>query len=198
MEYRQIENFDAYEIYADGRIIRKEWKTPHGTHLKRAELSKTIAKNGYNTIKLMNNQGEHKQFYVHRLVWTAWVGEIAPGYEIDHKNRIRSGKDENGVDANDLTNLRLTTHRENCNNPRSLEHYRKANALNTGKFDRAKMIAAQGKQRYEELKQLYWELCLEHGKKVGIYMLMTVGHCGYQRARKVVEEMESSKKTMNL
>ena len=192
MEYRQLENFNAYEIYADGRIIRRKWKTPNGTHLKRQEVSQTIASNGYQTVKLMNNQGEHKQFYVHRLIWTAWVGEIANGDEIDHKNGLRNGKDENGIDANDLSNLRLTTHKENCNNPKSLENYRRANALSACKFHRDKMIAAQGKERYEQLKRLYLMLFKERGK-VGIYMLMKVGHCGYPRACKVVKEMKSRK-----
>ena len=56
---------------------------------------------------------------VHRLVWMAFVGEIPDGMEIDHINCVRSD--------NRLENLRLVTHKENCNNPISIENYRRHN-----------------------------------------------------------------------
>ena len=189
MNYRQLTNFSAYEIYADGRIIRKKWKTPHGNHLKRKELTQTIIKNGYSIVRLMNDQGEHKTFLVHRLIWTAFEGEIAPGIEIDHINGLRSGKDANGVDANDLSNLRAVSHSTNCRNARSMENYKRANALSAGKFDRIKMIESRGEKRYEQLKQLYMELYNKHAR-VGIWLIMNEGHTGYPRACKLVAEME--------
>lgn len=56
---------------------------------------------------------------VHRLIWEAFKGEIPEGYEIDHINTIRND--------NRLENLRLLTHKENCNNPLSIEHYKQHN-----------------------------------------------------------------------
>lgn len=49
---------------------------------------------------------------VHRLVWETFKGEIPDGYEIDHLD----GNKEN----NDLDNLSCVTHKENMNNPNTL------------------------------------------------------------------------------
>jgi hypothetical protein len=50
---------------------------------------------------------------VHKLVYETFVGEIPQGYEIDHINTIR--------DDNRIENLRLVSHKENCNNPLTLQ-----------------------------------------------------------------------------
>lgn len=55
----------------------------------------------------------------HRLVWEAFNGEIPSGMEIDH---INTNKQDNS-----LSNLRLVTHKDNCNNPLSIERYTKHN-----------------------------------------------------------------------
>lgn len=51
---------------------------------------------------------------VHRMVYETFVNEIPQGYEIDHINTIR--------DDNRLENLRLCTHKENCNNHLTRKH----------------------------------------------------------------------------
>lgn len=56
---------------------------------------------------------------LHRIVWEAFNGEIPEGYEIDHINAKR--------DDNRLDNLRCVTHKDNCNNPISIENYKKHN-----------------------------------------------------------------------
>ena len=56
---------------------------------------------------------------VHRIIWEAFNGKIPEGYEIDHINTVRND--------NRLDNLRLATHKENCNNPLSIEHYKQHN-----------------------------------------------------------------------
>ena len=56
---------------------------------------------------------------VHRLVWETWNGKIPNGLEIDHINCVR--------DDNRLENLRVCTHKENCNNPISIENYSRHN-----------------------------------------------------------------------
>ena len=74
-------------------------------------LKKCKDKNGYVIVA-------HTRL-VHRIVWETFNGEIPEGMEIDHINTIR--------DDNRLENLRLVTHKENCNNPISIENYKKRN-----------------------------------------------------------------------
>ena len=70
--------------------------------------------NGYITVTLNG-----KQLLAHRIVWEAFNGEIPEGMEIDHINAIRND--------NRLENLRLTTPKENRNNPHTIEHYKQSN-----------------------------------------------------------------------
>ena len=56
---------------------------------------------------------------VHRLIWEAFNGKIPEGLQIDHINTIRND--------NRLSNLRLVTPKENCNNPLTIEHYKQSN-----------------------------------------------------------------------
>lgn len=61
----------------------------------------------------------NKKFLAHRLVWEAFKGEIPEGMEIDHKNGERYD--------NRLCNLSLCSHKDNCNNPISIENYKRHN-----------------------------------------------------------------------
>ena len=70
--------------------------------------------NGYITVTLNG-----KQLLAHRIVWKAFNGEIPEGMEVDHINTIR--------DDNRLENLRLTTPKENRNNPHTIKHYKQSN-----------------------------------------------------------------------
>lgn len=60
-----------------------------------------------------------KTFLAHRLVWEVFKGEIPEGMEIDHINGLRYD--------NKLCNLRLCSHKDNCNNPISIENYKRHN-----------------------------------------------------------------------
>lgn len=72
-----------------------------------------------------NRNGYHKVYvngkYIltHRLIWEAFFGEIPNNMEIDHINTVR--------DDNRLSNLRITTHKMNCNNPASRTNYSRGN-----------------------------------------------------------------------
>ena len=187
MIFKVINGFPDYEIYADGRIIRAERVSKNGKYMKRKVIAHTVAKNGYRTVRLADREGNHRQFYVHRLIYTVFVGEIE-GYEIDHIDGNRSN--------NNLNNLRAVTHTENCKNPISIEKYKKANALSNGKFDRNRMMMARGIERYNKLKDIYRRLYREKGR-VGIFQMMKEGHCGYPRAQRLVREMEKERK-MNI
>ena len=71
--------------------------------------------NGYVYIQL-NCMGD----YLHKIVWSAFMGEIPEGMEVDHINTIR--------DDNRLENLRLVSSKQNKNNPLTIEHYKESNS----------------------------------------------------------------------
>ena len=181
MNFVILNDYPYYEIYEDSTIISIERKSKDGKNMKRKRLCPCKQKSGYSTVKLLHKDGYFKKFYLHRLVYMAFYGDIT-GREVDHIDGDRSNSA--------LSNLRLCNHATNCRNPRSLERYKKANALSTGKFNREKMIAAQGKAGYKKLVRTYKRLVKKHGY-CGIWMLMQHGHCGYPRAKKIIIEMQN-------
>ena len=62
---------------------------------------------GYCQVFLCKNNEKKKHFYVHRLVWTTFYGEIPDDMEVNHK-------DENKQN-NSLDNLNLLSHKDNNN-----------------------------------------------------------------------------------
>lgn len=106
LEYRTIEyNCKRYYVASNGRIFSET-----------KEVKTTIIPNGYKIV----NVGKMK--LAHRVVWEAFNGEIPQGMEIDHINTDRGD--------NRLENLRMVSHKENCNNPRTIEKYKKSNKMN--------------------------------------------------------------------
>lgn len=103
---KKIKGFNDYYISKNGVVE------------KRNRLKESISYKGYVTVTLNG-----KQYYLHRLLWETFVGEIPDGYEIDHI--------DTNPRNNSLENLRLVTHKENCNNKKSLENYSKSNGGKT-------------------------------------------------------------------
>lgn len=181
MNYVILEEYPYYQIYEDGRIIRIEKLSKNGKALQRRLITPTRAKNGYRTVRLYNKDGVMKQFYLHRLIWEAFNGEIPKSLEVCHEDCNREN--------NNLSNLQLLTHTQNCRNPQSIKHYRTANQLSKGKFDRDKMIAAQSQQNKERLRREYKSMLEENGS-VGVFAFMKHAHCNYYTALRIIEEME--------
>lgn len=179
MDYRVLKQLPNYEIYEDGTVWRKEHTTINGTHLKRMQIFPYIAKNKYLVVVLHDSKSNRVQKYLHRLVFEAFFGSIPRNYEVDHIDG-----DKNNCH---VQNLRISTHRANCNNPSSIARYKAANSLCKGKFDRDKMIAAQGKEAYDMAYKTYLEQIRLYGS-CGVWKLMKVAHVGYQRACKIVRE----------
>ena len=188
MAFKTIREFPRYEINENGEIWRKERIGYNGKLLERKQLKPTICKNGYPTVRLFDGHGVGKQQYVHRIVWEAFHDKIPKGLEICHEDCDRTNCK--------LSNLRLGTHAENCRNVKSLEHYRKANSLDKGKFDRHKLEAAKSKEHEESLKSQYIIIWLNKGSAVGVYEFMQKAHVGYPRAVRITKEMQGKLKNM--
>lgn len=68
----------------------------------------------YEQVKLTDDNGKVKSYYVHRLVYSAFYGEIEKGKEIDH---IDTNPHNNRLD-----NLRQVSRKNNMNNPLTKKH----------------------------------------------------------------------------
>jgi hypothetical protein len=110
----------------------------------------------------------------------AFFGEIPKGLEVDYINNFRA-------DCS-CSNLRLASHMNNCKNPNSIVKYKAANALNKGKYDRNRLLAARGNEREAELRELFMVMYRESGR-VKVMEFMQRGHCGYYRAVRIIKEM---------
>lgn len=94
MHFRAIASVPAYEVGEDGRV----WSSLSGRYLKPRIV------NGYAAVTLCDGN-KRRQFTVHMLVLSAFVGERPVGFVCNHKNGIRT---DNRVD-----NLEWVTQSDN-------------------------------------------------------------------------------------
>ena len=111
----------------------------------------------------------------------AFFGEIPKGMECDHIDSVKTNCS--------VSNLRLASHINNCKNPNSIAKYKAANALEKGKYNRERLMAARGQKREAELRELFKVMYGERGV-VKIMEFMQRGHCGYYRAARIMAEMK--------
>lgn len=108
--------FGNVTVQSDGSVLWEESYNRETGYLSKERL--TYGRRLPNGYVVVNVGG--KQWYMHRLVWTVFMGEIPQGYEIDHIN--------GSVADNDLNNLRCVTPKQNRSNPRTVEKYKQSNA----------------------------------------------------------------------
>ena len=189
MECKRLKEFPHYKIYENGEVWRMAHRSTCGINLKTMKLRAYKTKNNYLMVSLHDREGKRKRFYLHRLVYMAFFGEIPKGMECGHINNDRANCS--------VSNLRLASHLNNCKNPNSIAKYKAANALEKGKYNRERLIAARGEKREEELKELFKVMYQESGK-VKIMEFMERGHCGYYRAVRIIREMGENIKNMGV
>lgn len=182
--YKNLEGYKHYNIYSDGTIIRKKHTNTNGTHLAKTKLKPTKEKNGYISVVLVNDSGEHVKWYLHRLLYTVFVGEIKNGYEIDHIDGNRAN--------NNLINLRMMTHRDNTNTATAKERYKRANAREQGKYDKLRLMLARTKNYEKSVIKTYKRLLKRDGV-VKVTTFMREAHIGYQRAIRIMKELSVNK-----
>ena len=105
-EWKDIPNYEGYQVSNLGRIKSLERIDALGRRVKEKILKPLITRNGYYIIGLYKNSIQ-KFYYVHRFVWEVFNGQIPKGYEVNHINEVKTD--------NRLENLNLMTHKENMN-----------------------------------------------------------------------------------
>ena len=119
----KFRDYSKYEVYPDGRI----W-----SYRKKKFLKPKIDKYGYQTVGLVNDNGNKKWYLVHRVVWESVTGEPIPkGMQINHLNEIKT--------SNMITNLELVSPKENVNYGTRNSRAAKSNTNNP---KRSKMVGA--------------------------------------------------------
>ena len=94
---------EKYDLYLDDDFVIYYWDKKKDKLMQR-RICKD--KDGY---LIVNTKFGCKK--VHRIIYETFVGPIPPGYEIDHTDTHKYN--------NRLDNLKLVTHKENMNNPRT-------------------------------------------------------------------------------
>ena len=128
--WKTINGYDgAYQASTLGRI-RSIDRTITNCRSRKQSFKETILKpdyapNGYERICLSKN-GKYKHNRVAKLIYETFMGPVPEGMEIDHIN----GDNRD----NRLENLRVCTHKENCNNPITLARNRAANERRSQKL----------------------------------------------------------------
>jgi hypothetical protein len=96
---------DTYTITPDGVITSKPRPRGNGSVLKSRVMKPFNNGRGYFQISLTDSNGVRKKYYIHRLVWLTYRGDIPEGFEIDHINCIKTD--------NSIHNLQLLTRKDN-------------------------------------------------------------------------------------
>lgn len=94
--------YGTYYVNKEGEVFSKT----------KRQLAGSINSTGYQQLFTYEDGKFQKSYLVHRLVFEAFVGPIADGYEIDHIDR--------NCRNNSISNLRMVTHQQNCYNNASI------------------------------------------------------------------------------
>lgn len=102
-EWKNIRDYEGlYQVSNLGRV-----KSLGNNKTKKEKILKSLVdKDGYQRVILCKN-GYIKNYFVHRLEYEAFYGEIPDGMQVNHINEIKSD--------NRLENLNLMTPKENMN-----------------------------------------------------------------------------------
>lgn len=138
--WADIPGWPEYKVSNLGNIMRT--KRAYGATAGKV-ISQRKTKNGYVVVSLCRNSVK-KDMTVHRLVASAWIGEIPPGMDVCHND----GDKENNASQN----LRIDT--------------RKGNMLDTLKHGTTNRGERCGSNKYSREKILAFRSDVDSGMKV--------------------------------
>ena len=100
----------------------------------------SLISNGYLQCTLFR-----KRFYIHRLVYEAWIGNIPNGYDIDHINGIKTD--------NRVSNLRAVSRSENLKHNYELG-FKGSNYIHTFSDKERNLIMIDHKEKGLSIKKI--------------------------------------------
>ena len=120
----KFRNYDNYEVYEDGRI----W-----SYYRNKFLKPQTRKDGYQQVVLTDNEGNGKNYLLHRVVYEAVTGEPIPKkLEINHRSEVKT--------ENFFENLELVTHKENNNFGTRTKRQAKSLSKQVGAFKNGELV----------------------------------------------------------
>ena len=139
---KQIKRFSNYYCDEEGNI----YSTMRG---KMHKMKQQDNKNEYKQVTLINDKGERKTRFVHRLIaLTFFTAFDENKHEIDHINGVRND--------NRLDNLRISNKIDNHNMPRAIENTR--NGLKYSKeFNRCKILSNEEKAKKVKVGDMIYD-----------------------------------------
>lgn len=149
--WQPVKGFEKYYVSNTGKV-----KGPSGLILKPG------LRQGYKVVYLCIGHNKKKTTDVHRLVANAFIPNLENKPEIDHINRDRWD--------NRVENLRWVDHKENANNPLTLEYRRKTakRGINSVRFGKVGKLNGKSKTVYQFTKEGVFIREFESVRQAGI------------------------------
>lgn len=156
--WKDIPEFEGYQVSNLGRVKSLERIDARGHRVKEKILKPWITRKGYYLVTLCKNSIV-KAYRVHRLVWSAFNGQIPEGLQVNHINEIKTD--------NRLENLNLMTCKENINYGTGIER-RAKKQINGKKSKPVLQFTLEGIliKEYPSTKQVERELGFAQGNIV--------------------------------
>lgn len=162
--WKDIPNYEGiYQASNLGRIKSLERIDVRGHRVKEKILKPSRDRYGYYQVVLCKNS-KLKAYRVHRLVWSAFNGQIPENMQVNHINEIKSD--------NRLENLNLMTCKENINYGTGIERrVKKCSIILKNRKDLSKPVLQFTLEdilikEYPSLMQVYRELGFSCGNIV--------------------------------
>lgn len=99
---KDIKNFSRYCCDESGNLYSKNYKKTKKLKI----LKPAKSPDGYLKTMLLGDDGKYHTITVHSMIAATYIGERPKGYEINHKNGIKTD--------NSVINLEYCTRSENC------------------------------------------------------------------------------------